>query len=86
MKVIHTPNLPSRRKGHPFLFAGKIALDDVFLLYQRYQEGLIDKPKHVPFIFSDLNGLAVWMGYSNFFNVLNLKKIRAHYDALFQAA
>ena len=50
----------------PFLFAGKMSLEDVPLLYQKYQEGVIDAPHHLPPLFRDLNGIAVWMSFSSF--------------------
>jgi uncharacterized protein (TIGR02421 family) len=68
----------------PFLFIGKTHVDDVPLLYQKYKEGLVDPPKHLPPQFADLNGLAVWMSFSNFLNQVDLKKVQEHYDKLFQ--
>jgi len=67
----------------PFLFVGKIHLDDVPMLYQKYQEGIIDPPKYLPPQFQDLSGIAVWMSFSNFFNQVDLKRIQEHYDRLF---
>lgn len=67
----------------PFLFVGKVHVDDVPLLYQKYEEGIIDAPKHLPPLFRDLSGLSVWMSFSNFLNVVNLKKVQEHYDRLF---
>lgn len=68
----------------PFLFAGKLHIDDVPLLYQRYKEGIIDYPRYLPPQFKDLNGLTVWMGFSNFLNMIDLKRIQEHYDKLFK--
>ena len=67
----------------PFLFAGKLHVDDVPMLYQKYQEGIIDAPKYLPPQFADLNGLAVWMSFSSFLNLVDLKRIQEHYDKLF---
>lgn len=67
----------------PFLFAGKLHVDDVPLLYQKYKEGIIDKPVYLPRPFRDLNGLAVWMSFSSFLNQVDLKRIQEHYDRLF---
>lgn len=69
----------------PFLFVGKVAVDDVPLLYQKYKEGIVDAPKHLPPIFQDLAGLSVWMSFSNFLNVVNMKKVQEHYDRLFDS-
>jgi uncharacterized protein (TIGR02421 family) len=69
----------------PFLFVGKVHVDDVPLLYQKYEEGIIDAPKHLPPLFRDLSGLSVWMSFSNFLNVVNLKQVQEHYDRLFNS-
>jgi uncharacterized protein (TIGR02421 family) len=69
----------------PFLFVGKVHVDDVPLLYQKYEEGIIDAPKYLPPLFRDLSGLSVWMSFSNFLNVVNLKKVQEHYDRLFNS-
>lgn len=60
----------------PFLFVGKLHVADIPALYDLYEEGLLKKPRYLPSMFADLNGLAVWMSYSNFFNQLNLGKIK----------
>lgn len=76
------------RKGHPeivpFLFAGKLHVDDVPLLYHKSLEGIIGAPELLPPQFQDLNGLAVWMSFSNFLNTVDMNLVTAHYDALFQ--
>lgn len=76
------------RKGRPeivpFMFAGKLHVDDVPLLYQKSLEGVVDPPQLLPPQFDDLNGLAVWMSFSNFMNVVNLKKVGEYYDGLFK--
>lgn len=69
----------------PFLFVGKLHVDDVPLLYQKHREGIIDAPKYLPPQFKDLSGIAVWMSFSNFFNMVDLKKIFEHYDKLFKS-
>lgn len=68
----------------PFLFVGKVNVDDVPILYQKYQEGVIDAPKYLPEQFRDMNGIAVWMSFSNFFNMVDLKRVREHYEKLFK--
>ena len=69
----------------PFLFAGKLHVDDIPLLYQKHKEGLVDAPKHLPPQFQDLNGIAVWMSFSSFLNQVDLKRIQEHYNKLFRA-
>jgi len=67
----------------PLLFVGKIYVDDIPLLYRLQQEGVIDPPKYLPREFSDINGIAVWMSFSSFFNKVDLKKVQHHYNQLF---
>lgn len=69
----------------PYLFAGKLHVDDVPLLYRKHKEGLIDPPQFLPPQFRDLHGLCVWMGFSSFLNRLDLKRIQEHYNKLFEA-
>jgi uncharacterized protein (TIGR02421 family) len=68
----------------PFLFAGKLQVDDVPLIYQKYLEGVIDPPVHLPPQFRDLNGVAVWMSFSSFLNAIDLNRIQEYYDKLFK--
>lgn len=56
----------------PFLFSGKVTLEDVPVLFEYAKQGLIEKPKFLPPQFSDLNGIAVWMTLSNFLNKMNM--------------
>ena len=76
------------RAGHPeilpFLFVGKIRVDDIPMLYQKFKEGIIDPPKYLPWHFKDLNGVVVWMSFSSFFNMVDMAKIQNHYDKLFK--
>ncbi len=60
----------------PFIFVGKVTLEDIPVLYQKWKEGVVDPPKYVPRHFRDLNGLAMWMAYSNFFNRMKLANIQ----------
>jgi len=68
----------------PFLFVGKIHVDDIPLLYQKHREGIIDAPHYLPPHFRDMNGIAVWMSFSSFLNQVDLKRIQEHYDKLFR--
>ncbi|MBL7715029.1 MAG: DUF1704 domain-containing protein [Bdellovibrionales bacterium] len=67
----------------PFLFVGKIHVDDIPLLYQKFEEGLIDPPRYVPQPFRDLYGLMVWLSFSSFLNQIDLHQVQEHYDKLF---
>jgi hypothetical protein len=50
----------------PFLFVGKVTLEDVPVLARNHKRMVIDAPLYLPPQFRDLNGLACWMAYSNF--------------------
>ncbi len=63
----------------PFLFVGKVALEDVPVLYEYHKRGVIDFPRYLPQKFADLNGLSVWMAFSNFLNRMKLDKISEDY-------
>lgn len=67
----------------PFLFVGKINVGDIPLIYQLHCEGIVSKPYYLPPLFADLNGLSVWMSFSNFLNSLHLSTIHSHYEKLF---
>jgi hypothetical protein len=68
----------------PFLFVGKLHVDDVPLLYEKHLEGIVDAPRYLPPQFKDMNGIAVWMSFSSFLNMVDLKRIQEHYDKLFK--
>lgn len=59
----------------PFLFAGKATLEDLPVLHQYHQEGVISLPKYLPPQIRDLNGVAIWMAFSNFLNHMKLEDI-----------
>ena len=63
----------------PLLFVGKVTLEDLPILCRKVREGVVDPPLYLPPQFSDLNGLAMWMAYSNFFNRVNLSSIQDYY-------
>lgn len=65
----------------PYLFAGKVALEDTPALCRGHKQHVVDLPRYLPPQFADLNGLAMWMAYSNFFNRLDLAKIQEYYRA-----
>lgn len=59
----------------PFLFLGKITLQEISLFPQLLEEGTITLPKYIPPPFDDLAGLGAWMCYSLFLNKFRLDKI-----------
>ncbi len=68
----------------PMLFVGKVTLDDLPVLYERYLEGVIAPPKYLPSMFEDLNGLYVWFGFSSGISVMNIGSIQQHFNKLFR--
>lgn len=68
----------------PMLFVGKVTLDDLPLLYERYLEGVIAPPKYLPAMFRDLNGLYVWFGFSSSMGLMNIARVQQHFSKLFQ--
>lgn len=63
----------------PFLFVGKVAHEDVPVLFARVTDGIVRAPPHLPPMFDDMNGLAIWMCYSSFFTRLGGTAITEHY-------
>lgn len=64
----------------PFLFCGKVTLEDISVLQEFESEGVISRPKYLPPHFTDMNALSVWMAFSNFLNRMSLKKISRQFD------
>lgn len=62
-----------------WLFAGKVALEDIPVLAERAHEGLVRAPLHVPQMFRDLNGLAIWLAVSAFWGKLENEAIQQHF-------
>ncbi len=69
----------------PMLFVGKVTLDDLPVLYEYSQEGLIVAPASLPPMFRDLNGLYTWFGFSSGMSLVNLESVQHHFDHLFQS-
>lgn len=67
----------------PFLFAGKTHVKDIPLIYHLYQEGIVEFPKYLPPHFQDINGIAVWMSFSTFFNKVDVRRVQSHFNKLF---
>ncbi|MDI1482983.1 flavohemoglobin expression-modulating QEGLA motif protein [Polyangium sp. y55x31] len=64
----------------PFLFVGKVAHEDVPVLYAHVTDGIVKPPPYLPPLFDDMNGLAIWMCYSSFFSRLGATAIAEHYS------
>lgn len=68
----------------PMLFVGKVTLDDLPPLYERYLDGVIAGPKYLPPMFKNLNGLYVWFGFSSSLSEMNIARVQQHFNKLFQ--
>jgi uncharacterized protein (TIGR02421 family) len=68
----------------PMLFVGKVALDDIPVLHQYQQAGLIEAPRYLPPMFRDLNGLYVWFGFSSGMSLLDIEGAQLHFKTLFE--
>ncbi len=84
VNFIRSAILSDRPEVLPLMFVGKVALDDVPVLYHYLQEGLITAPKYLPPMFRDLNGLYVWFGFSSGMSLLDVARIQEHFKALFE--
>lgn len=62
-------------KRIPLLFVGKTTLEDLPILGDLMDEGIIVPPKYVPPQFADLAAVSAWMIYSLFLNKLDLKRL-----------
>lgn len=59
----------------PFLFTGKVTLEELPTLKDYHQEGVISLPKYLPPQMKDMSGLAIWMAFSHFLNKMKLEDI-----------
>lgn len=68
----------------PLLFVGKTMLEDLPMLHDLMEEGIIIPPKYLPPQFKDLGALTAWMTYSLFLNRLNLDRLTLDYKSILQ--
>ena len=64
------------------LFTGKVVLDDLPLLGELRQHGLITEPLYLPPQFRDLSALTVWMSMSLFLDKFDIKQIQISFNFL----
>lgn len=69
-------------KRIPLLFLGKTTLEDLHVLGDLVDEGIIVPPRYVPPQFQDLAAVSAWMVYSLFFNRLDLKRLAHDFKAI----
>lgn len=68
----------------PLLFVGKTTLEDLHVLADLLDEGIIVPPKYVPPQFSDIAAVSAWMVYSLFLNRLDLHRLALDFKAFLQ--
>lgn len=66
----------------PLLFVGKVILDDLPLLAELKEQGLVVPPVYLPAPFQDLAALSAWMSFSIFLNKFNLQEIQKNFTFL----
>lgn len=71
-------------KRIPLLFVGKTTLEDLHILADLQDEGIIIPPKYVPPQFADIAAVTAWMVYSLFLNKLDLRRLAIDFKGLLQ--
>ena len=71
-------------KRIPLLFVGKTTLEDLHVLYDLQEEGIITPPKYMPPQFKDLAAVSAWMVYSLFLNRLDLRRMALDFKGILQ--
>jgi len=66
----------------PLLFSGKIILDDLPLLAEIREQGILTPPVYLPPPFKDLAALSAWMSFSLFLNKFDLSEIQKNFRFL----
>jgi uncharacterized protein (TIGR02421 family) len=69
-------------KHIPLLFVGKTTLEDLHVLSDLLDEGIITAPKYIPPQFDDLAALSAWMVYSLFLNRLDLRRLALDFKGI----
>lgn len=66
----------------PLLFAGKATLEDIHIISDLVDEGIVVPPQYIPPQFQDLAALSAWMCYSLFLNKLDLDRLATDFKAI----
>ena len=66
----------------PLLFSGKLVLDDLPLLSELKDQGLLIAPVYLPPPFKDLSALSSWLSFSLFLNKFDLNEIQKSFRFL----
>jgi uncharacterized protein (TIGR02421 family) len=66
----------------PYLFSGKLDLDDILVIGKLNEVGLCKKPVYLPEWVSDMGFLFSYMAYSSFLNEIDLGVVAEHYEGV----
>lgn len=66
----------------PLLFSGKLILDDLPLLGELKERGILSPPVYLPPPFQDLAALSAWMSFSLYLNQFDLNEIQKNFRFL----
>lgn len=66
----------------PLLFSGKFVLEDLPLLADLRDHGLLNPPVYLPPPFQDLSALSAWMSFSLFLNKFSLTEVQKNFSFL----
>ena len=66
----------------PLLFTGKLVLDDLPLLGELKERGILTNPVYLPPPFRDLAALSAWMSFSLYLNQFDLNEIQKNFRFL----
>ena len=66
----------------PLLFMGKLVLDDLPLLSELREQGVLSPPVYLPPPFRDLAALSAWMSFSLFLNKFDLNEMQKNFRFL----
>lgn len=66
----------------PLLFSGKLVLDDLPLLGELRERGILTNPVYLPPPFQDLAALSAWMSFSLYLNQFDLTEIQKNFRFL----
>ncbi len=66
----------------PLLFVGKTTLEDIHIISDLVDEGIVIPPRYMPPQFQDIAALSAWMCYSLFLNKLDLQRLATDFKAI----
>ncbi len=66
----------------PTFFVGKTLIDDIQVLTELIEQGLVEPPRYLPPQFRDLAALSSWMCFSVYLNQFDLEKVAQYYQEI----